>query len=52
VIDAARASRVPEVLDAGRVLNRTGAAEARVGVTDQLLAGLVESWRATLDRAA
>ncbi len=43
MIDAARASRVPEVLDAGRVLNRTGAAEARVGVTDQLLAGLVES---------
>jgi len=45
VIDADRASRVPEVLDAGRALNRTGAAADRVGVTDQLLAGLVESCR-------
>jgi hypothetical protein len=43
VIDADRAGRVPEVLDAGRALNRTGAAAERVGVTDQLLAGLVES---------
>jgi hypothetical protein len=43
VIDADRASRVAEVLDAGRALNQSGAAADRVGVTDQLLAGLVES---------